>query len=132
MADGVPEFGNRVAGADYILRPGGYSVIRNQAGEIAVVRTPKGFFLPGGGREAGETLEQAAIREAAEECGLRVEITGCVGTADELVFTASRKMYYRKGCTFFTASAVGFKGDGEADHQLVWMDLDQAAAQLTH
>jgi len=132
MAEDIAEFGERVVGADYVLRPGGYVVARNRAGEVAVVSTPKGCFLPGGGQEAAETLEQTAVREAYEECGLRVEITGLLCTADELVFAASKKTYYRKRCTFFGAKVAGIVGDGEADHVLVWMSPDEAAARLTH
>jgi len=123
MPEDIPEFGARLAGADYILRPGGYAVVSNEAGEIAVVRTPKGYFLPGGGQEESETLEQAAIRETFEECGLQIEITGSLGTADELVFKASQSAHYRKRCTFFSARVVGHDGDCEADHLLVWMRL---------
>src|SRR5690348_13531588 len=98
MDENIPEFGSHVVGADYIIRPGGYAVVSNETGEIAVVRTPKGYFLPGGGQEPAETLEQAAVRETLEECGLQVEITGSLGTANELVFKASQDAYYRKRC----------------------------------
>jgi 8-oxo-dGTP diphosphatase len=132
MAEDIAEFGERVAGADYVLRPGGYVVARNRAGEIAIVSTPKGCFLPGGGQEAAETLEQTAAREAYEECGLLVEIIGPLCTADELVLASSKKTYYRKRCTFFSAKVVGLDGGGEDDHELLWMSPDEAATRLTH
>lgn len=132
IADDIPEFGNRVDGADYVLRPGGYVVVLNEVGKIAVVSTLKGCFLPGGGQEAAETIEQTAVRETLEECGLHVEITGSLGTADELVSAASRYSYYRKRCTFFSARLISVAGNGEDDHQLVWMTLSDVAARLTH
>ena len=132
MIGEMPEFGERVVGASDILRPGGYVVVQNSSGDIAVVSTPKGYFLPGGGQENGETLEQTAMREAFEECGLRIEITGLIGTADEFVFSASAGKYYRKRCTFFSAEFLGREVGGEDDHQLLWMNAEEAARLLSH
>ncbi|MBI1897436.1 MAG: NUDIX hydrolase [Acidobacteria bacterium] len=66
----VPVFGTPVEGCPYVLRPSAYALVRNAAGELAVARTPRGCFLPGGGVETGESPEQAIEREAKEECGL--------------------------------------------------------------
>ena len=79
----IPEFGRPEPGQDYALRPGAYAVISGPRG-FAFVRTPGGLFLPGGGVDEGESLEQALVREVLEGCGLRVTVGALIGTADEL------------------------------------------------
>jgi ADP-ribose pyrophosphatase YjhB (NUDIX family) len=36
----------------------------------------KGFWLPGGGVDAGETFQEGAIRETLEEAGVRITLKG--------------------------------------------------------
>jgi ADP-ribose pyrophosphatase YjhB (NUDIX family) len=51
-------------------------IIRTGAGIVLVRRRfpPLGWALPGGFVDAGESLEQAAVREALEETGLAVRL----------------------------------------------------------
>ena len=51
------------------------ALIRNDKGEIALVRTERrGWELPGGQIELGESLIDGLKREVHEECGLDVDI----------------------------------------------------------
>jgi 8-oxo-dGTP diphosphatase len=130
----IPEFGSAVSGQEYVLRPGSYGIITDSTGAIAVVLTPLGVFLPGGGKESDESTEATLIREVAEECGLAIEIGRFLGVADELVYSQAEGTFFRKRCSFFTAQvgrgreALG----GESDHELKWIAPEQAASQLSY
>ncbi len=128
----IPEFGAAVPGVTYVLRPGGYVLARNSEGAFAVVATPRGFFLPGGGRNTGESAAEAARREAMEECGLDARIGDLIGIADELVFAEAEGAYFRKRCAFFLGELVGASVSTEPDHRLVWIPPAEAADRLTH
>jgi len=60
-------------------------------GQIVVVMdTSNGFwFLPGGGVEQGETVEETAKREAAEELGVKIEVNKVIGTYEVTLTSAN-------------------------------------------
>lgn len=132
MSRQFPEFGLNIVEAEYSLRPGGYVVVFNDRGEVAVVSTPKGLFLPGGGQSPTESAEETAVREALEECGLRILPGASIGIADELVFAEDEGRYYRKRCSFFLAKAIEQTDAREPDHELLWLAPEDAIARLRH
>ena len=115
-----------------MLRPGGYAIVRNDNNEMAVVRVNGNCFLPGGGQNDGESPEDAALRETFEECGLRIGNLQRIGIADELVYAQQEKKHFQKRCTFMTAELIESIGLGEADHELIWMPIEQVTRELAH
>jgi 8-oxo-dGTP diphosphatase len=133
MNSSVPQFGISHPTARYILRPGGYAIITRSPHEIAVLQTPRGQYLPGGGQNENESPQDAAIREALEECGLHIRISSEIGVADQLVYAADEKIYFRKRCTFFKATlASEDRNDGEPGTILIWTTPEAAAQNLLH
>ncbi|MCL4211322.1 MAG: NUDIX domain-containing protein [Phycisphaeraceae bacterium] len=129
----ISQFGHHHPDAAYTLRPGGYAVIVSERGEVAVVLVNGRGFLPGGGQEAGESPEHAAVREAREECGLSIRLGQPIGVADELIHARAEGRRYRKRGTFFRAEVVSHEPrEGEADHRLVWLPPAQAIIALHH
>ncbi|MES2749560.1 MAG: NUDIX domain-containing protein [Patescibacteria group bacterium] len=69
----------------YELRKGARVILVNDAGEIALqhLQNYKFYKLPGGGVDAGETVEEAAVREVKEEVGCDCEIIRPLGMVIE-------------------------------------------------
>jgi 8-oxo-dGTP diphosphatase len=121
-----PVFGTRVERVRYVHRPSAYVIVRDADERIAVVRTRKGTFLPGGGIEEGESPESAARREVAEECGLLVEVREAIGRATQIV------KRFEKDSVFFAGTVIGSGEQTETDHELLWLEAGDAVALLTH
>ena len=52
------------------------------------------WSIPGGVLEVGETLRQAAVREAIEETGLTVEVGDLLGVFDRVLRDAADRTHY--------------------------------------
>jgi 8-oxo-dGTP diphosphatase len=128
----LPIFGNRVEGRTYVRRPSAYALIQNDDDELAVVRTPQGYFLPGGGMDPGETPEQTVEREAREECGFIVRPRAVVGRAVQFVYSFEEEEYFEKICEFVEAELIGATDKSEDDHELHWLSIAQALDSLSH
>ena len=113
-------------------RPGAYAVIEDDAGLIAVIETGRGWFLPGGGMDAGETAVEALQREMLEETGYEVLVIAEIGARIEVVYAADEDTHYRIRSHFYQAHLAAKIADGaEPDHRLVWLARDDALDRLT-
>jgi GNAT superfamily N-acetyltransferase/8-oxo-dGTP pyrophosphatase MutT (NUDIX family) len=131
LGDIVLTFGASPADAAAIVRPCGYAVIANDRRQLAAVEAEEGTLLPGGGREAGEALDAAVIREVQEECALRIRVTGSLG--DAVQFVNSRKMnaHFEKRSTF-VAAAVESATRNVPEHRTLWLEPAMAIDTVTY
>jgi 8-oxo-dGTP diphosphatase len=126
------EFGERTPGVVYVRRPGAYAVVIDEEGRVAVMRTAKGWGLPGGGADEGESPHATLRREVLEECGREVVVGEPCGEALEYVH-ARGEGHFAKECRFFRATfGPRIAEPVEADHVLEWLDVGVAVVRLTH
>lgn len=102
---------------------------------VLVARPSEGLWaLPKGTPEPGETREQTALREVAEETGLEVELLDELGEvryqfADRDGTTVDKTVYY----FLMSATGGGHVNDHDHEHELVdWFDVHEAQRLITH
>lgn len=117
-------------------RPSAYAIVIKD-GKLLVSPQFKGYDLPGGGIDLGETPEQASVRETKEETGLDVEDPQLVAVTTsfykpfkpepgEATAVQSVMLYY--ACTFKGGefSTDGFdKYEQEYARIAEWLPLDK-------
>ncbi|HEX2327270.1 MAG TPA: NUDIX domain-containing protein [Candidatus Angelobacter sp.] len=128
----IPVFGVRSTEFPCTKRLSVYAVVIGKNGLIALARTPKGLYLPGGGIDAGEAEHQALLREALEECGLLLTIEHCLGRAIQYVTSRAESKCFEKHCGFFVAKVAGYATKTEDDHELIWLDPTSTAGKMRH
>lgn len=102
------------------------ALIRNAKGEIALVRTERrGWELPGGQVELGESLIDGLKREVVEECGLHVEIERLLQVRSNL--SSSIVIF-----CFQARYASGELRSSEETPEVRWADPQTAQDLITH
>ena len=99
-------------------------------GRVAVVHRPRydDWSLPKGKLDAGETFEQAALREVEEETGLRCEL---VRELPSVEYEARGRPKLVRYWLMSVASDPGFVPNDEVD-ELRWLSPEDAASLLTY
>ncbi len=121
--------GQPVPGADYFHRPGAY-LVAVEDGLLAVAETPKGWFLPGGGIDPGESNEACIRRECQEELGREAEAGVYLGCAE--AYLCHPEIPYFHPVYYFYQGRLGPKAGEptEPDHALRLVPVEQAAEKL--
>jgi 8-oxo-dGTP pyrophosphatase MutT (NUDIX family) len=111
-------------------------VYRSAQGRIEIVlvhrHAPPLWALPKGTPDAGETLEETALRETREETGLRVEIEEPIGSISYFFVRASTR--FHKTVHFFLMRPVGGRLE-EHDHEFDearWVPLEEALELMSY
>ena len=106
-------------------------VVLDGEGRVALVHRPRydDWSLPKGKLDAGESFDQAALREVEEETGMRCRLL------DELDPVEYRDNKGRQKLVRYWRMAIeddpGFVANDEVD-QLRWVPPDEAAELLTY
>jgi len=128
----VPTFGTPDDCLPLVVRPSAYAIVSDSVGNVAVVRTPSGVYLLGGGCARGESADETVRREAIEECGITVEPDAWRRFAIEHVAVPREATSFEKRSTFCVAALVAANGMAvEPDHVLAWLARFDALETLT-
>jgi len=110
-------------------------VLKSEDGQVSVLVTQHskhlGWDFPKGHVEAGESSEEAALREVEEETGVKAEIIEKTGQTQYFYFEDGQKVF--KTVTFFLMKYIG---EGEATTAFevsgkVWLPVNEVEGKLT-
>jgi len=136
MMVGAGELGGVLLGSTYRLRKSARAVLLNEKGEVAVQYLQNHHYhkLPGGGVDAGESIEEALVREVREEVGCECVVEESVGMVIE--YRNRYPLLHISYC--YTARVVGEVGEPAlepaeiaAGHETLWLPPSELLARLT-
>lgn len=87
------------------------------------------WSLPGGGQKLGETVEECAHREVAEETGLSISLIGLIDVVNSIKPDADQRIQFHYTLIDFAATVTGgtLKAGSDADDAR-WFSPDEMAA----
>lgn len=125
------EFGTRKEGITYPERLCAYAIVIDHEQRAGLIALPQGVYLPGGGVEEGESLQEGLQREILEETGYSCTVGEKITVAAQFINDSSRGIPYKKiGHYFLVTLEDKIQEAIETDHQLIWRDADSAQLLL--
>lgn len=117
------KFEPHVTVATVVERDGQYLLVEERAAGKLVLNQPAGHL------EAGESLQQAALRETLEETGWEIELTGLLGLS--LHKAPTNGVTYQR--TTFVAQPVRQQHQDFDDgiERVLWLDYETMCAKAT-
>lgn len=121
--------GEKIKGVNYYDRRGAY-LISIQNNMIAVVKTPKGYFLLGGGIDNNENHIECIKRECIEESGYKVIVKDYIGCAEEYIL--HNKLGHFHPIQFYYSGIILDKvcEPVEDDHIFEWISIENIEEKM--
>ena len=110
--------------ANYIDREGVY-LVPVREGKVGVVKTPKGYFLLGGGLDSGESHEECIKRECLEEIGYTVFVGNKICSAETYCEHPSIGYFHPMQSYYVGELLEQVSLPVEDNHEFVWVDYNE-------
>lgn len=107
------------------------AIVLNEHKEVLLIKSPhKGWEMPGGKVEKGESLKEAVIRETKEECGLDIEVTKFCGVFQNVRGSKCHTLFLGtpiggEQTTSLESLEVGFFSVEKALEMVTWKNFRQ-------
>jgi 8-oxo-dGTP diphosphatase len=129
----MKQFGLRESDQTYSDRPSAYLILFEEDGKLVSVKHRGMYFLPGGGVDEGETVEDALHREVKEEIGWTVRLASEIAVAGQYAVSPKSGRRVNKISHFYLGKAISREGTPiEPDHELSLISLEEFAYNAAH
>lgn len=105
------------------------AIVLNEKGEILLIKGPeRGWEMPGGQVEEGESLKEAAVREVREETGIEIEVLSFCGVFQNVKDSICNTLFLAKPIggketTSAESLEVGFYPIAQALEMVTWKNF---------